>query len=53
MKKFEYFTKYISGNELDTELKAFGDEGYELIYIMLNNSNVQWFTIFKKEINEK
>ena len=47
--KYQYFTKYLATEEVDSELKAFGDGGWKLIHTEHHEQSPNWFTIFIKE----
>ncbi len=51
MNKYEYFTKYLLAEELDTELKAFGEQGWKLIYMEHHQESPNWLAIFIKELS--
>jgi len=48
---YKYFTKYLTSFGLDTELEAFGDDGWKLVYIEHHEGSPNWFAIFIKELD--
>ena len=49
---YKYFTKYLTQINLGAELKAFGEQGWKLIYIEHQDSSPNWFAIFIKEVKD-
>ena len=49
MNKYEYFTKCLAAEEIDAELKAFGEHGWKLVYMEHHQESPNWFAIFIKE----